>query len=123
MLARFTDMRASNVPISGQIMRMKAEELARGMGKLDWTCVDSWITRFKKRHNIVFKAVCGESKAVDDKTVDDWRSTVLADLLKKYSPSDFYNADETGLFWRLLPDKTMEFKGKPCHGGKQAKDG
>jgi len=23
-----------------------------------------------------------------------------------------FNVDETGLFWRLLPDKTMTFKGE-----------
>ncbi|GFO23706.1 tigger transposable element-derived protein [Plakobranchus ocellatus] len=71
---------------------------------------------------LAIKSVCGESEAVDDKTVDDWRRTVLADLLKKYSPTDIYNADETGLFWRLLPGKTMEFRGKSCHGVKQAKE-
>ncbi|GFR74433.1 tigger transposable element-derived protein 4 [Elysia marginata] len=97
--AWFTDMRASNVPINGPILKTKAEELAGD------------------------QAVCGESQAVDDTTVDDWRNTVLADLLRKFSPSDIYNADETGLFWRLLPDKTMEFKGtSSCHGGKQAKE-
>ena len=33
-----------------------------------------------------------------------------------------YNADETGLFYRLLPDRTLEFKNVDCHGGKQSKE-
>jgi hypothetical protein len=40
-------------------------------------------------------------------------------ILKDYSPDQIYNADETGLFFRLLPDKTFEFKDVKCHGGKQ----
>lgn len=32
-----------------------------------------------------------------------------------------YNADETGLFYEMLPMKTLDFKGKLCRGGKQSK--
>lgn len=42
----------------------------------------------------------------------------LGNILKDYSPDQIYNADETGLFFRLMPDKTFEFKEKKCHGGK-----
>ncbi|XP_071043603.1 tigger transposable element-derived protein 6-like [Parasteatoda tepidariorum] len=31
------------------------------------------------------------------------------------------NADETGLFYQLMPDKTMAFKGENCKGGKKSK--
>ena len=43
-------------------------------------------------------------------------------LLKGYTPKDVFNADETGLFWRLLPDMTFSFKGDKCHGGKKSKE-
>ena len=33
-----------------------------------------------------------------------------------------FNANETGLFWRLLPDKTLAFKHEKCHGGKKSKE-
>lgn len=46
----------------------------------------------------------------------------LGNILKDYSPDQIYNADETGLFFRLMPDKTFEFKDKKCDGGKQSKD-
>ena len=32
------------------------------------------------------------------------------------------NADETGLFYKLRPDRTLAFKGEKCSGGKKAKD-
>lgn len=34
---------------------------------------------------------------------------------------DIYNADETGLFYEMLPSNTLEMKGQRCHGGKHSK--
>ena len=33
-----------------------------------------------------------------------------------------YNLDETGLFYKLKPDKTLEFKGQKCSGGKKSEE-
>ena len=122
LLKWFTEMRANNVPISGPILKAKATTIAERQGKVGWECNDGWLSRFKKRHNIVFKTLCGESSSVDDVSLDQWRESVLKRTLAKYQPSDVYNADETGLFWRLLPNKTMDFRGQACHGGKAPKD-
>lgn len=43
----------------------------------------------------------------------------LPNILQAYSPDNIYNADETGIFYKMLPDKTMEFKDANCHGGKK----
>ena len=29
-----------------------------------------------------------------------------------------FNADETGLFYNMLPNKTLTYKGEKCFGGK-----
>jgi hypothetical protein len=42
--------------------------------------------------------------------------------LEGYQPPDVHNADETGLFFNVLPDRTLAYKGETCHGGKQSKD-
>jgi len=34
--------------------------------------------------------------------------------MAKYSPKDIFNADECGLFYNMLPDKTYIFKGASC---------
>ena len=39
-----------------------------------------------------------------------------------YEPRNIYNMDETGLFYRALPDKTLRVKGEACSGGKKSKD-
>jgi hypothetical protein len=33
-------------------------------------------------------------------------------------PKDVLNADECGLIFNLLPQKTYAFKGEYCHGGQ-----
>lgn len=38
---------------------------------------------------------------------------------QKVWTKNVFNADESGLFYRLLPDKTLQFKGEKCHGGKK----
>jgi hypothetical protein len=43
-------------------------------------------------------------------------------LLRGYEPQDVYNADETGLFFNMLPDRTLAYKGESCHGRKHSKD-
>ena len=43
-------------------------------------------------------------------------------LLHDSQPVDVFNADETGLFWKSLPDKTLHMKGEQCSGGKKSKE-
>lgn len=47
---------------------------------------------------------------------------MLPPLLEGYHPDDIYNLDETGLFYKCLPNKSLAFKGEKCHGGKYSKD-
>jgi hypothetical protein len=71
-----------------------------------------WIDRFKKRHSVVFKTVQGEAGDVDMASLSTWQQDVLQKELLKWKEDDVYNADETAIFWQLLPNKTLTFKGK-----------
>jgi len=110
-------------------------KLAELLNVVDFKASDGWLSSFKDRHGIVFKSVQGEAAAVNLERVEEWRHDVLRDLLIQYPPQDIFNVDETGLFWRLLPDKTMTFKGNllnlhisttflgdKCSGGKRSKE-
>jgi hypothetical protein len=41
-----------------------------------------------------------------------WREEQLKDVIKQYSPNDGYCADETMLFYKLMLNGTLAFKGK-----------
>lgn len=116
----FVNTRAANLPVDGKLLREKALHIATRLGIDNFTASNGWIDRFKKRHNIVYNTVCGESRSVDGATVEDWKNR-LPSLVQEYEPRNIFNADETGLFYNLLPSKTLSFRGESCHGGKHSK--
>ena len=119
----FSAARAQSVPISGDILKAKAEELSHELNATEsWTCSNGWICRWKIRHNIKYRAISGENAAVNKEVCEDWKQTKLMPILKQYKADDIFNADETGLYWSLLPDKTHAVAGETCTGGKKSKD-
>lgn len=116
----FAHVRASNLPVSGPIIQKKAKEIALKYDITDFDCSSGWLWRFQKRHGIVSHEISGEAAKVNETTVADWLSTFEA-VRKSYLPKDIFNMDETGLFYNLLPNRTLDFKGKRCHGGAKSK--
>lgn len=121
LLQWFSQKRKENVPLSGPILQQKASEMGSKIEDKDFVCSKSWIERFKKRHCIIGGKIVGESASVDMNVVSDWFKTVWPDLRKNYSSDNIFNADETGLFYKLTPDKTLKFQGESCSGGKLSK--
>ena len=114
--------RAQNVPISCLVLKEKALQIAAELGENDFMASNGWIQRFKLRHDLTFKTVCGEAADVVDSVLCDWKKSVLDDILKRYKQCDIFNVDECGLFFRVLPDKTLTFKKEKCVGGKKSKE-
>ena len=50
-----------------------------------------------------------------------WFETTLPTLLSNYKLEDIFNADEFGLFYQCLPNKTLHLKSEKCSGGKSSK--
>ncbi|GLV61270.1 cag, partial [Carabus blaptoides fortunei] len=104
--------------------KIKAKEIAESLGHSTFSASSGWLNKFRNRHNISFKAISGEGAAV---IVDDVSSFLekCPSLIKGYSPRDIYNADETGLYFRALPNKTLTFKKEKCvedNAGSHQKD-
>jgi hypothetical protein len=81
----------------------------------------SWVERFKQRYGIVKIKKAGESAGVDQEIIRVWKDGQLQDILNRYKPCDIYNADETGLFWKMLPENSLGFAGQSHHGKKEPK--
>ncbi|XP_037505778.1 tigger transposable element-derived protein 4-like [Rhipicephalus sanguineus] len=115
-------MIAKKIPVSGDILKQKAEVFVLQMNVKDFKFIDRWLRNFKSRNDLKFKKMCGESGAVDDSVVAEYWDGKLQFLLQQFPPNDIFNCDETGLFYKLLPEKTLAFAGDPCHGGKHSKE-
>jgi hypothetical protein len=52
--------------------------------------------------------------------IDSWKEC-LPEILAGYNPSEIWNMDETGCFWKTLPITGLAQKSKSCEGGKNNK--
>ena len=50
-----------------------------------------------------------------------WDEATLPTILSSYKFEDIYNADEFGLFYQALSNKTLHLKSERCVGGKHSK--
>ena len=67
------------------------------------------------------KVIGGECKSVTNQMTSSWNETTLPTILSNYKLEDIFNADEFGLFYQCLPEKTYHLKGEKCSGGKKSK--
>lgn len=122
LLSWFKTQRSVNVPISGPILQKKADDFAKLFGKKDFVCSSAWIQRFRARHEIVSSKISGEAKSVPAGVVDDWLNVVWPKIREGYLDEEIFNIDETALFYKMLPDRTLKFKREKCVGGKLSKE-
>ncbi|XP_052746342.1 tigger transposable element-derived protein 4-like [Bicyclus anynana] len=119
VLKWYRHQRTNNVPINGPMLQQKANELAQRFDE-DFVFTPSWVQRFRARHGIVGRITSVEVASVDKGTVDNWMTQKWPTIWEGYRPEDIFNADETGLFYNMKPDRISKFKGENCSGGKMA---
>ena len=86
---------------------------------------DTKVRTYRRKCNVhlcigeCFEAYHGEAASVSSSSVSSSRSGLQA-ITASYAQEDIYNMDETGLFYRMPPSKTL-VQG-PRQGTKQYKD-
>ena len=113
--------KSQNILISGQLLLEKADNFATEM-KVAFKSNLGWLERFRTRHGITLKNISEEAGKVTGHMTSHWMSLTLPAILRDYAAKDIFNADEFGLFYRCLPEKTFVFKGDACHEGKKSKE-
>ena len=94
--------------------------IAEKLGIRGFTASNGWLQRFKQRYNLQKMAIAGEDGDVSNETLESWNEHVR-EITRGWSPENVWNMDETGSFWRGLPDTSLKEKGRRCRGVKQAK--
>lgn len=93
---------------------------AADLNYIEWTCSRGFLQRFCHRYAVLSKRICGEGNDCADTTT--FTEEVLIPLLSQFDPEDIYNADESSLFFKLLPGRTYAFRGEQVIGGRSSKD-
>ena len=107
--------------ICSTVFLEKAMMLSIEMDHDDFAASNGWLECWLKRYNVKLAVLCGESAEVPQDVVDDWGKRLPA-LTEGYDLADIYNADETGLYFRALPNRSMVIKGDPRKGIKTSKE-
>ena len=83
---------------------------------------DGWFDGFKNRYKLHSNKLSGESASSEVGKYGEELKQIGEEILK-FDPDDVYNMDETGLFYKMLPDRTycLESEKNP-HGTKIKKD-
>ncbi|XP_045117649.1 tigger transposable element-derived protein 1-like [Portunus trituberculatus] len=91
---------------------------------VSFTASHGWFNRFKARNNLHNVKVSGEATSADVKAAEEFPGK-LAEIICQggYTPQQIFNVDETGLYWKKMPDQTYISKEeKTMPGFKAAKD-
>ena len=105
----FKARRAEGKPMSGQFIIEKAKKFCEEMEiETDVKFSDGWLRNFKHRHGIRAIDVAGEKQSADEEAAAAY-SELFSQLIRehKLTPDQVFNADETGLYWRCLPTRTL----------------
>lgn len=116
----FVKARSFGAPISGPIIQQMSLKFAESFKVENFKASNGWLQRFKDRHQISSAILCGERGSVIPTTVDDWKNR-LPEIISGYSEKDIYNMDETGLFYKALPVRSLLCKDESHAGRKQQK--
>lgn len=122
----FKQKRIEGIPIFGPMVCEKAKWFHEHL-KIEQTYFNTsqgWLFRFKTRHGIRQLDIQGKNLNGDLTTAtlfNDEFNSLLSKL--NLSPDQVYNADESGLFWKMLPSKTLAVQSeKSAPGHKSSKE-
>jgi len=108
----FIQERSKGTPISGPLIMEKARMLHKAIHpdaiEDVFKASEGWLHRFKQRHGIRELRLQGESLSADIPSIEPYKEKTR-DYIEEHqlSLNQIFNADETGLYWRLLPEKTL----------------
>ena len=127
------DRNQKRVPLSGPMVREKAKRLYAhfkepgGSGECTdggFQASEGWFNKFKVRQSLHSIKIVGEAASADTAAAERYPEE-FANLVAGggYTPEQVFNADETALFWKRMPNKTFISKSeKSAPGFKAAKD-
>ena len=95
---------------NGPLLKEEAMEIKNQLQNSDFdgfVASDGWLEKWKATYAIKEKRIIGEGGDVPEETVSSW-----IELTEGYSLENIWNMDESGCFFKALPDAGLVQKGK-----------
>jgi hypothetical protein len=103
----FRQLQARDLAINEEMLKEKARESDKQTSVAeDFDCSPGWLRNFKKRYGMKSYVLHGEAGDANCEGVQLARVNLRL-LLEGYTAEDTYNQDETGIFWRQQPTRTL----------------
>ena len=118
-------MQKKRAVITGELLKQQAAKfwntLPQYLEKEQPRFSNGWLQGFQRRFNIKEYVNHREAASVEiDKPDAIIQIEKVRLLVTEYDPDDVLNMDETGLFWKLTPDRTLATQARSR--GKKSKD-
>ncbi|KFD50667.1 hypothetical protein M513_08474 [Trichuris suis] len=123
LYAWFVQKRAAGIPMTGSLLCEKALEFNWRLGAdPDFKASQGAKAKFKRRHGIHGREICGEKLSGDQLSADAFR-VVLHTFMEEggYDEEFVYNADEAGLNWKSLPTRSLVAHQRTMTSGHKAR--
>ena len=93
-----------NVVPDGPTLMEQAKTIAQRLRIDGFKASNGWLQKWKVSHNLKCRTVSGESGEVSVSTTQSWKER-LPEIMEGYDEKNIFNMDETGCFWKALPEK------------------
>ncbi|XP_064421719.1 jerky protein homolog-like [Latimeria chalumnae] len=111
---------------AGPTVKAQAEKFCQELnGDNNFAASQGWLDRFKRRHGISQVKISGEIRSADSEAASTFPDELKAYLEEEgFTEEQVYNADESSLYFKMLPDTTLAAKNdeKKSEGFKQDKN-
>ena len=114
---------SSNFYHNGPLLKEEAMEIKNQLENSDLdglVASDRWLEKWKATYSIKEKRIEGKGRDVPEETVSSWIER-LQELTEGYSLENIWNMDESGCFFKALPDARSVQNGKQAKGDKKSK--
>ena len=99
-----------NIIPDGPTLIEQAKTIAQQLQIEGFKASNGWLQKWKSTHSLKSMTISGESAAVPVDTVQSWKER-LPEILEGYCERDVLNMDETGCWWKSLPQRGFSQKG------------
>nr|XP_029723027.1 jerky protein homolog-like [Aedes albopictus] len=108
------------VKVKAELLFKMFKEKERYSNEMEFVATNGWYDRFRKRYGLRMMTVSGEKASGDVEAFASFKENLMQIILTNgYEKHEIYNADESGLFFKMLPSRTLTLHDEDIAEGRK----